>query len=374
MAFADEGRTPEVVPMPPSPMTARLEQFRHDASSPDRPLETEEETPPIETEPEGEEQEEQVETPEGEEQEEQADTDAGTGADEGAEAEGEEKPQAEAAATKTFEVAIPTLAPGRHGVLMLEGLPQEYRDTIQAHVKRSLQLGESERQLQELEPLRTLAEFYRHDPLNAMRQVALDRNDVAQDFVQEWMVQNPKVTVQLMRRLKLDSADEEILTTKAELARQKMDGDVAAAWNTVSTRASHARYTARAQSTIRDVIAPLALSADEVTDFMGLAEQRVVREMERATREGRSPLLPMADIVALVQPLVQRFFTPPGGGQKKAAGKPGKQSLERRAQVADKFRKLGGRAGASVTPGAVRKTKLPRDLGERIKLLRQGKI
>lgn len=379
------GRPAEIVPEGPNALADRLAQFREEAGSgpsggsPTPPEREEEE---LEDGAGGDSEQDETPPDAGEEQP--------AGAEEertpaGEEPEGEEEEGAEGApkGEKLFTVDIPTLnadgskGPHGRGVLSLEGLPQEYRDTIQSHVKRSQQLDVVQERLQELEVLAPIAQFVRDDPFNAMRHVYLERPEVAEQFVDQWMVQNPRATLAAVRRLKLDSADEGILKEKADLARQRMESEVDGAWQGLRERDTARAYTTTCHSVIRELVGDVPMRPRDYQDFRVLAEDRIVEAMETAKRQGRSPFVPRAELITALQPLVQRFVGKPPASSatgKARPGQPGKK-LEDRARTADRFRQLkSGAAGTSAQrPTGVTK-KLPRDLGERIKLMRAGKI
>src|SRR6185436_5139631 len=231
------GREAEVVEAPPSPLAERLRDFRDGAAEQpdeDKPATGEDD----EAEGQDADQGDGTEADEQDEPEEQDGGDAAEGDEDdaaGDEAEGDEPdPKAQG---RTFSVEIPTLnadgskGPRGSGVLLLEGLPQEFRDTIVSHVKRSQALEATQQRLAEAREFETDARFFRNDPLNAMRLVAVEKPELASKFVESWVLQNRQATKALVRALKLDDTDEEKLELRGKIAAQAERDALAQAYN-----------------------------------------------------------------------------------------------------------------------------------------------
>jgi hypothetical protein len=392
-------RAPELVETPPNPLAERLRDFRDgvgdqpDEDKPSRPGEEDDEADAAGDEggeaDAGETGDDDAGTEGGDEADDEAGADDDAAGDEGeADDEGEDGDEADAPAgsDKLFSLHIPTLnadgsrGPRGAGVLQLDGLPQEYRDTIQSHVKRSLQLDSVQQRLTEARELETVARFYQRDPLNAMRLVAVEKPELANTFVSAWMSQHPKATKALFKTLKLDTGDEEKLELQGQLAERKMIDELDKAYTTIDQGTAQQDFVDLSKETVGELIAPLQLEDSDRADFEQLAGARIVAEMERRVAKRQSPYsITKTEILTLLQPLIKKF-TGVSTPTKKSKGKAGSEGLTReqmadRANRADRFRKLrGGGRDAGVRPSNMKKTKMPRDLGERIKLLRAGKL
>jgi hypothetical protein len=392
-----EGKEVEIVPTPPSPLKERLRDFRDgvgEQPDEDKPAAGERSLEEAEThgddaeeeEVEGDETaraeeaegEETDETPAGEEEEE-------TGAEAEEAEEGDDTPADRR--EREFDVDIPTLddgSPGagkRRAVLKLEGVPQEFRDAINGHVKRSQQLDGVLQRLDQARELETIARFYQADPLNAMRLVAVEKPEFATKFVESWILQNPKATKALIKALKIDETDEEKLELRGKLAAKESREQLAQAYDAIDQDSTKAEFIDRSKGVVGDLVASLALDADDGADFEQLAGARIVAEMERRIQARQSPYMTKTELATLIQPLVRKFTgAPPAKAKKGVKGQAGREGLTReqmadRAKNVDRFRKVrGGGTGTGVRPAGIKKTKMPRDLGERIKLLRAGKL
>lgn len=391
-AVADAGKQPEIVPTPPSPLAERLRDFRDgvgEQPDEDKPRGGEGDEQDGEQEPE-EQDEQQPDAGDesgdeaadaGEEQDEEADDEAAEGDDDDVPDAGKSKAKA-----PLFDVEIPTLnadgskGPRGTGVLLLEGLPQEFRDTIQSHVKRSMQLDGALQRLEQARELETAARFYQRDPLNAMRLVAVEKPELAHTFVESWIRQNPKATKALYKALKLDTADEEKLELQGQVAENKMRGELTNAYERIDQTVVQTNFIDLAKETVGDIVAPLRMSDDDRADFEQLAGARIVAEQERRLGARQTPWLNKTELLTLLQPLVTRFTGSPKPGKKSSAkGATGsgltREQMAERAKNAQRFRKARGGGGDSgVRPSGVKKGKLPPSLPERIKLLRQGKL
>lgn len=385
-------KTAEVVESPPSPLAERLRDFRDGVGE-----QPDEDKPPRPAEEDAEESDTGEEAGDDKEDDDAGagdDDAAGEGDDEQGEGEGEEAAEGEEdeepapkGKQKEFSLDIPTLnadgskGPRGSGVLRLDGLPQEFRDTIQSHVKRSLQLDSVQQRLGQARELETVARFYQRDPLNAMRLVAVEKPELADTFVQGWMLQHPKAAKALIKTLKIDSTDEEKLELQGRLAAKDMADELNKAYDDIDQGTVQSNFIDLAKETVGDVIAPLFLDKDDQADFEQLAGARIVAEQERRIGVRQSPWLTKTELISLLQPLIEKFTgAPPAKGKKNAKGKAGSEGLTReqmaeRANRATRFRKLrGGAADQGVRPSHTKKSKMPRDLGARIKMLREGKL
>jgi hypothetical protein len=386
----EAGREAEVVETPPSPLKDRLRDFRDsigeqpDEDKPGKSASSDDDEAQDADADEGagtegdEQTEEQAEGDEGGE-ETADDAQDGDADDEG---DGDE-PKGKG---RTFDVEIPTLnadgskGPRGSGVLLLEGLPQEYRDTIISHVKRSQALEGVQQRLEEAREFETDARFFRNDPLNAMRLVAVERPELASKFVESWVVQNPKATKALIKALKIDEADEEKLELRGKIAAQTERDALAVAYNALDADGVKRDFITRAHEVVDEITGSLALDADEKADFEQLAGARIVAEQERRVRARQSPYLDKTELVAAIQSVVKKFTgAPPQKGRVK--GKPGgtgglsREQQGDRAKKVERFRQVrGGGSGSGVRPSGTKKSKMPRDMKERIALLRAGKL
>lgn len=389
-AVADAGKQPEIVPTPPDPLADRLRDFRDGVGEqPD-----EDKPRGGEGDEEGAEEEQDEEQPDagdeaeeeaadaGEEQDEEEGDEAAEGDEDDAPDEGKSKSKAQ-----LFDVEIPTLnadgskGPRGTGVLLLEGLPQEFRDTITSHVKRSMQLDGALQRLEQARELETVARFFQRDPLNAMRLVAVEKPELTQKFVESWVRQNPKATKALYKALKLDTADEEKLELLGKVAEGQMRDELTTAYDRIDEGVVKTNFIDLAKETVGDIVAPLRMSDDDQADFEQLAGARIVAEQERRIGARQSPWMTKTELLTLLQPLVKRFTgSPTKTGKKKGAkGAAGggltREQMAERAKNVQRFRKArGGGTDSGVRPSGVKKSKLPPSLPERIKLLRQGKL
>lgn len=392
------GRDAEIVETPPSPLADRLRAFRDgvgDQPDEDKPRAGEE----ADDEPEPEDDDgEQAADAEGEEGKEDGETqEDGQEAGKDDDAEGDEEadadegedaePPAPKGKARTYDVEIPTLnadgskGPRGAGVLLLEGLPQEFRDTIVSHVKRSQALDGVQQRLEQARELEVDARFFRNDPLNAMRLIGVEKPELAAKFVESWIHQNPKAVKALIKGLKLDETDEEKLQLRGDLARQKERDELAQAYSAIEQDSVTQEFKDRAHSVVDELTGSLALDGDDKAAFEQLAGARIVAEMERRAAARQSPYLNKTELLTCIQPIVKRFTgAPPAKG--KATGKPGagtgglsREQMRDRAKGVERFRQVrGGGSGSGVRPSGTKKTKLPRDMGERIKALRAGKL
>jgi len=388
----EAGREAEVVEAPPSPLAERLRDFRDGtAEQPDedKPTSGEEDEAEGQNADEGDgtdadEQQDGEQGTEDQDGDDAADDDAQDEDEAGDEGEGD-KPDPKAQG-RTFSVEIPTLnadgskGPRGSGVLLLEGLPQEFRDTIVSHVKRSQALEATQQRLAEAREFETDARFFRNDPLNAMRLVAVEKPELASKFVESWVLQNPKATKALVRALKLDDTDEEKLELRGKIAAQAERDALAQAYNALDADGVRRDFIDLAHSVVDEITGSLALDGDDKADFEQLAGARIVAEQERRVRARQSPYLSQTELIACIQSIVKKFTgAPPAKG--KAKGKPsaGKGGLSReqqgeRAKKVERFQRVrGGGSGTGVRPSGTKK-KMPRDMGERIKMLRAGNL
>jgi hypothetical protein len=392
MAFGEgsEGKEPEIVPAPASPLAERLRDFRDGVGD----------QPPEDKPAPGERTEEEAETTADDENVEgtepvDAEEEKAEGEGEEEQGEGEDEPEPDAEAAKAaagreleFDIDIPTLnadgakGPSGSGVLRLEGLPQEYRDTIQSHVERSLQLDVVQQRLEQARELETVARFYQGDPLNAMRLVSVEKPELAAQFVQQWALQNPKATKALIRTLKLDAVDEGTLELQGKLAARDMRDALAEAYTAVDENTTKVAFIDLSKEVVSELVYTLALDEKRQARFEQLAGADIVDEMQRRISARQSPYINKTELATLLQPLIKEFTgaSPAQRGHAKDAPAAGKEKLTReqqaqRAQRAQRFRQVrGGERGDGVRPKGLQKGKLPRDLGERIKLLRAGKL
>jgi hypothetical protein len=389
-AVADAGKQPEIVPTPPNPLADRLRDFRDgvgEQPDEDKPRggegdeESSDEEQGEEQSDAGDEAEEEA-ADAGDEQDEEADDEAAEGDDDDAPDAGKSKAKA-----PLFDVEIPTLnadgskGPRGTGVLLLEGLPQEFRDTITSHVKRSMQLDGALQRLEQARELETAARFYQRDPLNAMRLIAVEKPELAHKFVESWIRQNPKATKALYKTLKLDTADEEKLELQGQVAENQMRDELTNAYSRIDQTVVQTNFIDLAKETVGDIVAPLRMSDDDRADFEQLAGARIVAEQERRAGARQTPWMTKTELLTLLQPLVKRFTGSPAKPGKKSSAKGAagsgltREQMAERAKNAQRFRKArGGGADSGVRPSAVKKSKLPPSLPERIKLLRQGKL
>jgi len=378
-----EGREAEVVETPPSPLKDRLRDFRDGIG--DQPEDDKPPVPGDEDEAEGDdadtgerteadEQGDEAEQGEGGEAPAEDDDTEGRAEDADAE-EGEAEPAK--GKGRSFDVEIPTLnadgskGPRGSGVLLLEGLPQEFRDTIVSHVKRSQALDGVQQRLEEAREYETDARFFRADPLNAMRLIGVEKPELAAKFVESWINQNPKATRALIRALKIDDTDEEKLQLRGDLARQNERAELARACETLDADGVRRDFITSAHEVVDEITGSLALDADEKADFEQLAGARIVAEQERRARA----------LVAAIQSVVKKFTgAPPQQGKAKGKAKGGTGGLSReqqgeRAKKVERFRQVrGGGSSTGVRPAGTKKSKVPRDMKERIALLRAGKL
>jgi len=103
---------------------------------------------------------------------------------------------------------------------------------------------------------------------------------------------------------------------------------------------------------------------------------RVRREMTARREKRMSPYLSKTELVELLQPLVQKVSGAAPNGKAPAGKKPlTKAEMAARQAKADQFRRLQpGASRTGIKPSGTKKTRLPRDMGERIKLLRANKL
>jgi hypothetical protein len=400
----DGDRSPEVVERSPDPLSERLAAFRTGddraaaGGKPGSEAEEAEEQAETETEVEETAEEEAVKEEAEEEQADEAETEDEDDSDKpayekakkGAAAEGEagEEEESEEGVAETFALdflnvaALKDTKSPHAAVLHLEGLPQDYRDSIAAHVKRSQQLDQVSQRLDKARELETVARFYQADPLNAIRLVAFEKPELAAEFVTDWVLQNPKAALALVRQHKLDSEDSEKLELRGQLAQKKAQDALGKAYDGVRSLTAQADFMEQAAATVDELVEPLLLEDADAIVFADAAAALVQREMQT-----RGRFLAKTELITLLQPLVKRFAGPTddaGGGKKlkakpKAAAK--KPTLTReemmlKARRSSDMRRLqgGGNLQHRARPEALRKTKLPRDLGERINLLRAGKL
>jgi hypothetical protein len=399
----DGDRSPELVEQAPDPLTDRLAQFR--SSGDDRASageldddaeQAEEQDADAQAEDVEEEQDEDVEQQE-QALEEVAEEDAEDpdkpayekpATDKAGEGEGAEGTDG---AGETFALDFLNVAALKDpksphaAVLHLEGLPQDYRDSIAAHVKRSQQFDQVSQRLEKARELETVARFYQADPLNAMRLVAVEKPELATEFVTDWVLQNPKATLALIRQHKLDGDDPEKLELRGQLAQKKMLDALGEAYSGVQSQTAHAEFLEQAGATIDELVEPLALEGDDQRVFADAAAATVQRVMAERRAQRQSPYLGKAELIDLLQPLVKRF----AGGTEAANGKATKpkpkagkkpqltrEEMIAKAKRTDTLRRQqgGGTLQPRAKPTALTKSKLPRDMGERIKLLRAGKL
>ena len=385
MDGTDGDRTPEVVLEQASPLAARLAEFRTGADKPaakpqastgDEESATGEEEQPT---PEGEE----VPPGTGEEQEEEEEDDET--AEERKPGEGDEDVEEDADADadqpkeKLYALDIPTVGAEKDGthakMLRLEGLPQEFRDNLLGHVKRSQQLDGVLQRLETAREQETVARFYESDPLNAIRLVSVEHPKLAEEFVASWAIQNPKAILAIVRSAKLDTEDAEKLDLKGKVAHREMVDALSQAYGTLEAQEAVQAFRELATGTVQELADPLQLSAADTVEFAERAASWVTREMQARQAKRQSPYLTKTELVTLLQPLVQKMTGSPGGA-KPAGKKPlTKEEMAARQAKADTFRRLQpGATRTGVKPTGTKKTRLPRDMGERIKLLRANKL
>lgn len=397
----------------PSPLRERLAEFRTSGDTPPAPaagkaaaagggtgeLEEEEEvveqTPvPRAGEREGAEEEVEVEETEEERQAREAreaeETDEERAAREAREAAGEPEPGKDAQGRDLRSIEIPTLeGDGKVSTLIIDGLPQEYYDSIQNHVRRSLRLEHVERRLGEAKREEAIAAFYKTDPLNAMRLVYRDQPDTAAAFVENWIQQNPKLAADFIGKHFPEGRAKDTLDLQAKLAQRDMVDELDKAWNNVSSATRHKDFADGASQLVNDLVAPLGLDEAERDDFEQIAGNRIVKEMNRRQALGASPFLEDRDIVRLVQPLLKRFTgtvaraATNGKARLTKGPKETEEAFQKRAAKADQLRQLRTTSGQPINRTRAGGTSKrlgkgsegePKLMGDRIKALRQGKL
>src|SRR5258708_2792573 len=267
-----------------SPLKERLEQFRtsdddgRPAPAGKQPTGTgggageEEEDDVVEQTPvprrgEGDEAIEEVEETDQERQareaREAAETDEGKAAREAREAEGEAERGKGAQGRPLRSIEIRTFDGEKTSTLIIDGLPQEYHDSIQNHVRRSLRLEHVERRLGESKKQEAVAQFYTTDPLNAMRLVDRDMPEMSAAFVENWIQQHPKEAAEYIGKHFPADRNKETLSLQAKLAAREAKDELDQSWNRVQSRTKHQDFADNASRLVQDLAGPLQLGGED---------------------------------------------------------------------------------------------------------------
>jgi len=362
-----------------SPADALLDQLTADDTDPEideRPAEEpddEVEEAPEEESPDDEPEEEPGEEPE--EPEEKPDD----------EPEEKEEP-AEAKAAKGFTLSVPPLSTRekKAGVeLVLEGIPQEFHDTLKAHINRSQQLDVVQETLQTAKQFETSARFVANQPLAAM--LMLDDQDTAsaspklvgERFVEIWMQQHPESALKVIQKLRYDDSrglDPDRLKERAELANARAKAAVDAGLKHESQATQYNQWAGDVAVVLRSTAIELDLPADDAEEFLTFASTRIRDEAVRRQQRGQSPLVNRSDVLKIVQSVVRRF-TPNGASVAPKGSKNTQDRLETRHEVQRRTKRLAG-GKATAPPGGeivnLKKLKKAKSVAEAAAVLRQS--
>lgn len=304
---------------------------------------------------------------------------------EGAEEEGAE--EEERPAGKTFDLTIPPVAktgPNKGISFTLEGLPQEVRDTLQAHLKRSADLDFATEQIEDLRQHEAVAQFLLDQPVSAFAMLAMEDADkgdqgrgIGRQFVELWLRTNPEPGIQLMKKLHLDDpdVDRERLADRAESARLKLKDTVREGLAQQGQTTKRDRLTKDVVAVTRAVMDEMQLRDQDRADFAAVVSTRVQGLYKSRIAKGRDPFLTRNEVLSVVQSAAQRFVardsTPKGKAGKSSALNLAEQ-FERKRAVAATHRKVGGGmpTGSRVRPAALKKLKGAKGVSEAAKALR----
>jgi hypothetical protein len=290
---------------------------------------------------------------------------SGVAEDEGSEGAegGEEGGEAGAEpAAELFSIEIPGTNPSGAagepgtGTLQLDGLPQEFRDTIQFHVKRSARVPTLEQTVKDAREYATIADFYLERPIEAMHLVAKEKPAEATRFVRDWARQFPDEVLKIITELKLHESSPRELELDAKLALGERDASIDAGYGALQGSQRRRAYADEMSALFGTLTAPLKLSADDQTDLETLAHQRLDRVHRERKAQGREPFLTPQEATALLQPLIQKHLKQPTPTPKPKGQPTTVADAEANAKRAVLQRKALG--GAPAQRGGVAPTKL----------------
>lgn len=267
--------------------------------------------------------------------------------------------------TAGFEVEMPQPLPGGgENKLVLEGLPQEYADTMKFHLKRSAELPQVQAERDELREKATVADFFQTNTLEAMHFAARERPQMAEAFVESWLRQNWRTVPTIIEKLGIGKADERTMDAEAKLAARETGDQIAAGMSSLSQRTQVQTYVNELDAHVREISRSLGITGKDAEHFQILAAEEVGA---LAKSHGRYPTIPEA--LAVVQALVQKRFITAAPAPSPA---PTPEKLAQRAKVQEKFRKLQPGASPRAKPSGFEKLKSAKTMGERLQILRKG--
>lgn len=309
---------------------------------------------------------------------EELEEDAELDAEEDAEAQAESELTEEDKEDKvpTFEYEIPGFrdSRGERTDYVLEGLPQEVRDTLRGHVTRSQQADGLEIQLEGALGYEVAATFVDEHPKETIEYLVENNAELEREMLRDLIVTNPKEVRTILEELDFENAEEKSLNSEARAVRAERKGRLREAQAAQSVRSTNSRFSRQAGATIRSMMDSLNIDPTDRDEFAEMAARRVARTVQSRSRKGSGdPFLSAKEIQHTAKEVAKRF-----NGGKPSTPEETQESLKRRAKVAKKTRVIGGRGTGGGRPGGQSTTQADELKGKSMKELaagiRSGKI
>jgi len=263
---------------------------------------------------------------------------------------GDEKPAGE---DEGHALVVPMLDGESGDTLTIEGLPQEYHDQMQGHLKRSARIPELEGRIDNLRDFQAVAAFVDEQPLSAM--LNIDKTDkkadapagVGEKFTQLWLLRNPTAALNMIERMGLgdpEAVDAEKLKLRAENAEMKTDQAIQEGMDAQQGTVVRQQFIDEAEAVILSVMAELKLNDGDAADFKEVAGTRLGRVFRERSGKGQDPKMNRAQMLTEIQPVLRRFATTSkqrGGGDKETPADATKR-MQRTHDVSRRTRAVTG--------------------------------
>lgn len=267
----------------------------------------------------------------------------------------------EEAIAEASEFEVDLMHPNRGA----EGAPERFKlsvpdqktaDTLRHNANMAGRVPKLERELETAKESVAILDALERDPVAGMVAIAQTDPKVGAAFVQDWVKANYELAASFLADLGLKveygTANKRELDLSAQLARRELDDRVRKSQEQTSQQAHKQRFQQTAERAVRDLTANLTFADPEDEDlFHRAAADKAVKLYQT------NPSASMAEVITLLQPLVNKFAGGKPSPIVKAQVRDDKGQFTKAKAVHDKMRKVGSGTGGlspatpAFTPG-----------------------
>lgn len=257
----------------------------------------------------------------------------------------------------TVDIGLPNRGEGEPAKYTLELPNQEVADAIRHQANLASRVPKLQERADRHAHAAELVAYLDSDPVGGLATMAQVHPQAAQDFTALYIQSNPAVAAQVLQRMgyTVEAFEDraELIESRAQLAQRDLKDRVAEGKQKHAAQSTEAAYVERAQEVLGSVGGPLVFTDPLDRKLFQTAGSDALTSLYLS-----NPRATEADMVAALQPIVQRFGTP-RTTVKAAVKLPPRNSAGQFIDAATKDAKLQKLAGGSTTITPLRAEKVP---------------